>query len=356
MTPNLNKKIQTRLRAVALGVAGVHLLSLALDPVNLLLGFSPPSHLLEKNIISGSLIVISLLVYIVNRHGSAESRFAKHASTFASAYHIIVAAGIELSAQLTPWPAPEAFPYPAMRLVSWVALWIVIYPLFVPLRPRRAALTALAAATMGPLTLALTLLVGNTWPGVGVAVFVHMPSLVAASLAAISARIVYGLETRASSTRLLGNYVLKERIAQGGMGDIWEASHRLLARPAAVKLIRTHPDDDPALQARRFEREARATATLESPHTVELYDFGRDDDGTFYYVMELLEGLDLEDLVEHHGPQPSSRTIHVLRQVCDSLAEAHDKGLLHRDIKPSNIFIEPRGLSQDTVKVLDFGL
>lgn len=214
MTPKLNDKIQTRLRAVALGVGGVHLLSLALDPVNHLLGFLPPSHLLEKNIISGSLILISLLVYIVNRHGSAESRFAKHAATFASAYHIIVAAGIELSAQLTPWPAPEAFPYPAMRLVSWVALWIVIYPLFVPLCPRRAALTALAAATMGPWTLALTLLLGNTWPGLGVAVFVHMPSFVAAALAAISARIVYGLETRASSTRLLGNYVLKERIAQ----------------------------------------------------------------------------------------------------------------------------------------------
>src|SRR5262249_30886935 len=131
-------------------------------------------------------------------------------------------------------------------------------------------------------------------------------------------------------------------------------------RPAAVKLIRRQAlgsvPGDPALLTRRFEREARATAALTSPHTVQLYDFGVTDDGSLYYVMELLEGLDLDTLVRRHGPIPAERAVHILRQVCSSLADAHTNGLVHRDIKPANIVVSRVGTVFDFAKVLDFGL
>jgi serine/threonine-protein kinase len=144
------------------------------------------------------------------------------------------------------------------------------------------------------------------------------------------------------------------------MGEVWRAEHRMLARPAAIKLIRAEvlgATGGARLQAiRRFEREAQATARLQSVHTVELYDYGRADDGTFYYVMELLDGFDLHRLVEQFGPLPPERVVHLLRQVCASLAEAHEAGLVHRDIKPANIYVCRRGRDVDFVKVLDFGL
>jgi len=144
------------------------------------------------------------------------------------------------------------------------------------------------------------------------------------------------------------------------MGEVWRAKHRLLARPAAIKLIRPSLADGHAgasddLQ-RRFEREAQAIARLRSPHTVELFDFGIADDGAFYYVMELLDGLDADALVRRTGPLPAERVIHVIRQVCHSLSEAESCGLVHRDIKPANIFLCRYGEEHDFVKVLDFGL
>ncbi len=144
------------------------------------------------------------------------------------------------------------------------------------------------------------------------------------------------------------------------MGEVWLARHRMLARPAAVKLIR--PDslgDDEATRGyvlRRFEREAQATAALESHHTIELFDFGITQDGSFYYVMELLRGLDLDTLVQRFGPASAARAVYLLSQVCHSLAEAHEVGMIHRDIKPANIYVCRLGLEYDFVKVLDFGL
>jgi serine/threonine-protein kinase len=145
------------------------------------------------------------------------------------------------------------------------------------------------------------------------------------------------------------------------MGDVWRAQHRLLARNAAVKLVRPEvlgaggPEDAQIIR-RRFEREAQATAALASPHTIRVFDYGMTDDGTFYYVMELLSGRDLESLVREFGPVPSDRAVYLLRQVCHSLAEAHARGLVHRDIKPANIYVCRMGLEYDFVKVLDFGL
>jgi formylglycine-generating enzyme required for sulfatase activity len=145
------------------------------------------------------------------------------------------------------------------------------------------------------------------------------------------------------------------------MGEVWRAKHRLLKRQAAVKLIRTEAlstegGAEVETLLRRFEREAQATSALQSPHTVEIYDFGITDDGTFYYAMELLEGLDLQTLVDRYGPLPSERVIYILLQVCESLAEAHHHELIHRDLKPANVFLTRRGLKHDVVKVLDFGL
>jgi serine/threonine-protein kinase len=146
------------------------------------------------------------------------------------------------------------------------------------------------------------------------------------------------------------------------MGEIWRAHHKFLVRPAAVKLIRPEmigADDSDAVAraAERFEREAQVTATLESPHTVELFDFGVADDGTFYYVMELLDGVDLDRMVRDHGPLPAGRVVHLLRQACDSLDDAHGHGLVHRDIKPANLVVVPRrGRRRDFLKILDFGL
>jgi serine/threonine-protein kinase len=173
-------------------------------------------------------------------------------------------------------------------------------------------------------------------------------------------RVVYGLRAAVRQAREMGSYQLVERLGVGGMGEVWRAEHRMLVRPAAIKLIRPEMLGATALDGqhvlRRFEREAQATALLRSAHTVELYDFGRADDGTFYYVMELLDGFDLNELVERFGPIPPERALHFLRQICASLAEAHEAGLVHRDIKPANIYACRHGREVDFVKVLDFGL
>jgi serine/threonine-protein kinase len=159
----------------------------------------------------------------------------------------------------------------------------------------------------------------------------------------------------------MGSYRLGELLGSGGMGEVYKATHTMLARPAAVKLIRPEAlgngDAESAqLAMRRFTREAEAAANLRSPHTVEVYDFGVTEDQTLYYVMEMLEGMDLESLVRQYGALPPGRVIYLLRQACESLAEAHERGLVHRDVKPANIHVGRVGLKYDFVKVLDFGL
>jgi len=156
----------------------------------------------------------------------------------------------------------------------------------------------------------------------------------------------------------VGSYRLIAPLGSGGMGEVWLARHRLLARPAAVKLIRYEEYSADAREqlVRRFQREAQVTAKLRSPHTVQLFDFGVDDRGSFYYVMELLDGLDLHEIVKRFGPQPAERVVMLLRQACRSLAEAHEHGLVHRDIKPANLFITRLGYEYDYLKVLDFGI
>ena len=186
-----------------------------------------------------------------------------------------------------------------------------------------------------------------------------------ASLLGRAKRQVERERTRAraaeAKARELGSYNLVKKIGEGGMGQVWIGEHRMLSRPAAIKLIspaamaNVAPEEVDEIR-KRFEQEARITASLRARSTVELYDFGVAPDGTFFYVMELLDGLDLRALVEKHGPLPAGRAVHVLSNALTSLAEAHDRGLVHRDIKPENIFVCRRSDEVDVVKVLDFGL
>jgi hypothetical protein len=166
---------------------------------------------------------------------------------------------------------------------------------------------------------------------------------------------ITALRREVSEARRLGPYHLKQRLGSGGMGEVYLAEHRLLKRPCAVKLIRPEHAGDPAL-LRRFEREVHATAELTHPNTIAIYDYGHDEDGTFYYVMEYLQGPNLDDLVQQHGPLPPGRVVHFLRQLCAALHVAHSAGLVHRDIKPSNVIVCRYGGSHDVAKLLDFGL
>ncbi len=189
-----------------------------------------------------------------------------------------------------------------------------------------------------------------------VLVFV-LPYLVVAGMSYIAARIVHHLGVELRRAYELGSYRLEALLGRGGMGEVWRASHRTLARPAAIKLIRPESlGDNRSIASARFEREAQAIASLQSPNTVALYDFGSTQDGTLFYVMELLDGVDLEELVQQHGPLPPERVTYILRQACASLAEAHARAIIHRDIKPANIYLCRRALEHDVVKILDFGL
>jgi len=252
--------------------------------------------------------------------------------------------------------------------LSWVAVWVPLFTIIVPTSPRRALAAMIAAVTAVPVMVTLSLQLFPSGFSISAFNFFFVfvfPYALVAVMAYVGGRVVFGLGTEVRRARELGSYRLVARLGAGGMGEVWRAKHRLLARPAAIKLIRPlgaagtgggAAGQVPDTARRRFEREAQVTASLRSPHTVNLFDFGVADDGSFYYVMELLEGLDTERLVSRFGPQPAERVIHILRQMCHSMSEAESIGLVHRDIKPGNIFLCHYGEDYDFVKVLDFGI
>jgi serine/threonine protein kinase len=245
--------------------------------------------------------------------------------------------------------------------LSWITIGILVYAVIAPASPRKMLLAALVAAAMDPLALWLAWVLGEPVVTVPHAILRSLPNFTCALVASLPARALHRLSTRLREAQEMGSYQLVRMLGKGGMGEVWEARHRLLARRAAIKLVRPEVlgafnESDARVAQRRFEREARATAALSSPHTIQLFDFGVNDEGAFYYVMELLEGRDLETLVREFGPVPADRAMYLLRQVAHSLADAHARGMVHRDIKPANVYVCRMGLEYDFVKVLDFGL
>jgi hypothetical protein len=178
--------------------------------------------------------------------------------------------------------------------------------------------------------------------------------LLGALALALSSRQIYGLQKDVARAHRLGQYTLEDKIGEGGMGAVYRARHTFLRRPTAIKLIRSQVASADALA--RFEREVQLTSALTNPNTIAVYDYGRTEDGIFYYAMEYLPGIPLDRLIKDDGPQPEARVVHLVKQMCASLAEAHKVGLVHRDVKPANMMLCERGGLYDVVKVLDFGL
>jgi serine/threonine-protein kinase len=239
-------------------------------------------------------------------------------------------------------------------------LMIFTYALFIPNTWQRAAVI-IGLMTAAP----LAGIVGTALLHSGTARLIAAdarllvdPTLIMTLAFAASVWGVYtinSLRAEALRARQLGQYKLKRLIGSGGMGDVYLAEHQLMKRPCAIKVIRPEKAGDPRVLA-RFEREVQTTAKLSHWNSVDIFDYGRADDGTFYYVMEYLPGMNLSELVRRYGPMPAARVIHLVRQACDALQEAHDVGLVHRDIKPANIFAAVRGGLFDIAKLLDFGL
>ncbi len=241
------------------------------------------------------------------------------------------------------------------NIVLLTAILIPTYGLYVPKSWRRAALGVWPLALLPFATLMVLVVrypdamawLWDGWrlsrtPRICLFLFDAMILLMLAVGSTFGARTLYRLRRQVAEARQLGQYRLRRRLGVGGMGEVYLAEHQLLKRPCAVKLIRPGDATDP-MALGRFEREVRLTATLSHPNTVEIYDYGRAEDGSYYYVMEYLPGLSLAELVERYGPLPPARVVYLLRQVCGALRKAHAAGLIHRDIKPSNIFAARRG-------------
>lgn len=244
--------------------------------------------------------------------------------------------------------------------LTWVVPIIILFPLLVHVAPRTSLVASVLCALTMPVGLAVLASTGRIVVPASEYLASAITGAVAVGIASVAARTVYGAGRQIAAARRFGSYELLEVIGRGGMGEVWKARHMLLARPAAVKLILPEslqgPREERDTAVQRFTHEAQVTSDLCSPNTVELFDFGVSEDGSLYYVMEMLEGITAEHFVYQFGPVEPRRAVHWLRQACHSLSEAHARGLIHRDIKPSNIYICRYGKDVDFVKILDFGL
>lgn len=242
-------------------------------------------------------------------------------------------------------------------IADWLFL-IVVYGMFVPNTWKRAAAVVIP---MGIIPVAIIVVMRNSDAYVAEAIpsfdviAMGLTMFIACLVAIYGTHTVHALRTEVFEAKQLGQYSLGEQIGAGGMGEVYLAEHQLLKRPCAIKLIRPGRATDPLALA-RFEREVKATAQLSHWNSVEIFDYGRTDDGTFYYVMEYLPGMSIGDIVRRFGPMSPDRVVYLLRQTCQALREAHEADLLHRDIKPGNIFAAHRGGLYDVAKLLDFGL
>ena len=343
---DLLRQTARRLRLAALGLALGFAVSIAFNNLIEVAGWHSFAHLALKNGIAAVMVVVSLAMLWLAHSGRLTAVYLLWVSL---GYEVTVAFAISMGDHLEPFRAGVP-----LATISWLCVVIAIFPLVVPASTRWALVAGLASASTWLLAYGVGRLLGNPpAPGPALAL-AALTNYIAAGLAMFSTTVIRRLQE-------LGCYELVEKLDHGGMGEIWKARHRMLARPVAVKLIRPEllgakSSVEAASLVSRFHREAHATAALQSAHTVALHDFGVTPEGSFYYVMDLLDGLDLETLVRRFGPLPPERAIHFLVQACDSLAEAHAVGLIHRDVKPANMIACRWGLKWDFIKVLDFGL
>lgn len=252
--------------------------------------------------------------------------------------------------------------YLAQLTPPWIIL-IFTYALFIPNTWRRA-LGVMSTMAIGPLAVYLVawqtdsnvrMLIESTSDFHHVFLNAFMAMCFVTAVATWGVSNIRGLRSQAFEAFQLGQYRLKKLLGRGGMGEVYLGEHVMLKRPCAIKLIRPEKAGDPNTLA-RFEKEVQSTARLTHSNTIAIFDYGRTSDGTFYYVMEYLPGMSLDQIVEMHGPLSAARVIHLLTQTCDALSEAHAKGMVHRDLKPANIFAAKLGGGYDVAKLLDFGL
>jgi hypothetical protein len=297
-------------------------------------------------------IALNALMLLMARMKKLRPQLVLHVSLI---YLVLFSLALSALRHGPAWPASEL-----LRSWSPVAVVFVMYGALVPARPSTILSACVIAALMDPLALYLAQPAGQR-PSIQHVLLLFLSPAAGAGLAYLSSRLLYGLTEHITRAREVGSYRLHKRLGIGGMGEVWMAKHQMLARAAAIKLIRpailaTHGHEEAKRLLRLFEREAQTTASLTSPNTIQLYDYGVTLDGTFYYVMELLDGFDLQTLVKTFGKQCPERVVHLMLQATDSLHEAHEHQFVHRDLKPANIFTCRYGGDVDFVKVLDFGL
>ena len=352
------REASTRLGIMSLVAAGLWVVGTILGRLamrSMQAGDSKGLDLTMGDAIAAASVLASLLLFAYTRTANRDPR---RILDLGLVYMVLTALALGLTFHSGPiLPTLSVSPQ-----ISWIGAVVLMFSAIVPSTRTKTLLAGLIAVSMNP--------VGMLWARAqgywdfgpaSNALLMHYPDYLLVGVAVVISHVVTTLGRQVAKAREMGSYQLGELLGRGGMGEVYKASHRMLARPAAIKLIRPEMlgRNDPAVAARtiaRFRREAEAAAQLRSPHTVDLYDFGVTEDQTLYLVMEFLDGMDLESLVRQHGPMPAPRVIHVLRQVCDSLDEAHARGLVHRDIKPANIHLGRVGCREDFVKVLDFGL
>jgi eukaryotic-like serine/threonine-protein kinase len=316
-----------------------------------------PISLLHSSFVLHELCIASYLaVWLIARRGAyrlSTIRVLDYAGVFLNTtWNVLTVVGIPMANR------------PDYIIIQCLSLVLMPRAIFVPSSAKR---TAAIGALMGVMLLvslyyASSHAVPSALPNAQARELLPLATVVRAGiwwaltvgLAALTSHVIYGLQREVNRARRLGQYALEEKLGEGGMGVVYRASHAILRRPTAIKLLA--PEKAGAVAIARFEQEVRLTARLTHPNTVTIYDYGRTPEGIFYYAMELLEGATLEQLVEVCGPQPSGRVVYIAAQVASALCEAHALGLIHRDIKPSNLMLCERGGLADTVKVVDFGL
>jgi serine/threonine-protein kinase len=329
--------------------------------VNLAKGSVRPGLFIEpRSLIAGAAVLMGLGFFAVARYASIPLTKLMDLGLI---FLVLSTFLLSMANTWDAYPTWEQDVFGVPVLIPFECVWILIFPLLAPNTPGKTLLAAYTAATTVPLALLLSMAFGATSPDApfaSLAAYFLITIYLCAFLAYVISRSIYKVGARLKEAQDIGSYCLDELLGAGGMGEVWVAEHCMLARPAAIKLIRPEMlGTDRAnreMVSRRFEREAQATAALHSPHTISIYDFGVTEDASFYYVMELLEGMNLDELIKVHGPIPAGRAVYLLQQVCQSLADAHNDGLIHRDINPANIFVCRMGLELDFIKVLDFGL